>query len=479
MSSSNFYEKILHDEVNIYTNKSTPTIVYAEYPRHNGTIAFEVIGSKEFLAFIGYRQRQLAQNSNRPDARPALQNRIEDAIYERENPIQPCCRVTGCMDSKSEITPQVIVYDLANEAINEGDKVFIDKDGWEICDVENLKFLRPFGAKAQVTPISGGDLLKLLRPHVNLIEDDFILYTCCLCQYLVRESSHFAMVISSSHGTGKTFLTKRTRDLIDPSEFGATLVPKSEDDLKVALSNCYLAAFDNTTVLKDSYSNILCAAITGSKDAKRQLYKDTDLVILSLHNAIILNGINIIPPKSDLLERSLVFELLPIPSNKRKTDRELNDMFCRDKPFILGAMFDTISKAIALYPTLKKQKLHRMADANLEMLAIAKALGIDEDRFQSILNANREKTEAIYAEQNALVNLVVEFMHHRARYEGNAKALYCELDKLDVGHKTALPGSESSLSRKLDEERDALKASGIEFSRDKIGGTRKIILRRI
>lgn len=477
MSAPNYFEKILEEEVTVYTNKEAPTIVYVEYPRYNESLAFEAVGSKEFLAFLGYRQRKLANSSARLNSKPAIENRIEDAIYTRENPVLPCCRVTGSMDEENEITPGIVAYDLANEA---DEKVFIDSEGWELCDIENLKFLRPWGAKAQVTPVSGGDLLKLLRPHVNLKKDDFILFVCNICQYFIRESSHFATVISSAHGTGKTHLTKIIRELVDPSEFGVSLTPKSDDDLKVSLSNCYLATFDNTEVLKNSFSDILCAAITGSKDTKRQLFKDADLVILSLHNAIVLNGINIIPPKSDLLERSLVFELRPIPAEKRKTDAELWAAFKRDKPAILGAMFDTLAKAIALYPTIQRnRKLQRMADANFEMLAIAKALGIEEDEFQSILNTNRSKIEDFYAEINPLVNVVADFMHNKARYEGTAKELYVELSKTEVGRKTALPGSESILSRRLDEERDALKAVGIEFSRDKVKGSRKVVLRRV
>lgn len=66
------------------------------------------------------------------------------------------------------------------------------------------------------------------------------------------------------------------RSLIDPSATDVPLTPTSENDLKTVLANTYLAAFDNTATLSSKYSDILCAAITGTKDAKRKLNLEKD-----------------------------------------------------------------------------------------------------------------------------------------------------------------------------------------------------------
>lgn len=138
-------------------------------------------------------------------------------------------------------------------------------------------------------------------------------------------SNHFVAIISSGQGSGKSTLTKLIQMLVDPSLAEKTLLPSSVEELKNHLATNLLVAFDNTKKLSDDFSDILCAATTGTTFTKRKLFTDIDMMILTLKNIIVLNGIDIVPEKADLLERSLLFELEKITPDRRMTDKK----FCR------------------------------------------------------------------------------------------------------------------------------------------------------
>jgi hypothetical protein len=88
-----------------------------------------------------------------------------------------------------------------------------------------------------------------------------------------------------------------------------------------------------------------------------------------------LNGINIAAQRGDLLDRALLIALMDIPTDKRRTEKELINDFNEHKGEILGGLLTTLAKAIDLYPEVNPGLLFRMADFTRWGVAIAKALG--------------------------------------------------------------------------------------------------------
>ena len=304
-------EEIL-EKVNFFTDSENQSSVYVEYPLHNGGVAFEPVSSTRFQAFLGYSYTQKMGGWDNPDFDFVLQPYIYEAVYTQEYATEIHRRVTGTL--KTGIT-----YFLAN---SKGESVLVRPTGWQVKVSKKWKFLKLPVDEAQVIPVAGGNLLQLLRRYINLAEDDYKLFVVYLVQAFSRKSSHFAAIISSAKGTGKTTTSRTLRKIVDPASTMVSLIPNTEGDLKTLLANGYLACFDNTAKLSEKFSNIMCAAITGAKEAKRKLYTDADQIVLNLHNLIVLNGIDIVPEKSDLAERSLYFELQKIPKEKRMLDAE-------------------------------------------------------------------------------------------------------------------------------------------------------------
>lgn len=462
-------KQILEEEVIFYTDKLNPNDVYVEFELPNEAVCFEPIKSRMFKAFLSVRYRELAEEYERPDCKSMLEVKEDDAIYHQENPVDIHKRVAGNMRGG-------IAYFLADP---EWRTVLVSAKGWKIKRSKKLKFLKYATDEAQVEPVGGGDYLKLILPKLNMSPDDALLYAIFLVQGFSRSSSHFCAVISSRKGTGKSTLTKQSVALIDPSTTSCALQPSSEDNLKTLLANTYVASFDNTAALSTNASNILCAAITGSKEAKRKLYSNCDQVILNLHNLVIINGIDIVPYKSDLAERSLYFELQPIPAKQRKTDAEIWNAFYRDRPKIVGAIFDTLVKAMQILPMLTVSEKERMADAHLEMTAIAMALGIGQKEFQRILNANRQKLQDAYAANNPFVDFVLSYMQTCHNVNDAAAKVYRSMADSIVGDRSFFPKSPSALSRKLNEERDALLQAGYKFESDKTPQNNRLKITRV
>ena len=463
-------KEILEEYVTFYIDRDNRLKVYVEYPCYNGAIALEPIGSEMFEAYLGYQYREESDELIAPDFSDLIMINTQNMRYRQTNVIQVHRRVAGSICKKK------IAYFLADDRWT---TLLITPDGWKKGRSKSLKFLRMALDDEQVQPEAGGDLLQLMAKYVNMTHDEFVLFVVWLVQSFSRSSSHFAAVLSSNKGTGKSTLTKLIRAVVDPSKSGVSLLPSSEGDLKTLLGKSYLVCFDNTAALSKKFSDILCAAITGSKEAKRKLYTDCDQVILNLHNLVVINGIDIVPYKSDLAERSLLFELQPINKENRKTDAEFWSDFAVDRPLILGAICNVLAEAMKLLPSISASGLHRMADANKEMLAIALALGITEESFQKILWDNTKKLQAAYAQNNPFVDCVATYVKLKGSVYKSASEVYGEVLASIPGNRNFFPDSPSAFSRRLNEEKEALEQVGIRFSRAKQSDANYIRLEKI
>ena len=143
--------------------------------------------------------------------------------------------------------------------------------------------------------------------------------------------------------------------------FFITSLSSDIDDFKIRLANNDFVMLDNTTKLKNDFSNIICGAVTGSSFSVRQLYSDFTELILKVKNVFVINGIDIVPRRQDLLSRCLLFELLPISDNIRRTEAEFWSSFDKDLPYISGDIFNIICNALKILETPGDVSSGRMA----------------------------------------------------------------------------------------------------------------------
>ena len=469
--------KDILDSFTYYNDVQDESSCYVEYKMATGEKLFEPLDSKMFAAYVKELYRLETDEYVDFSLRPFLNIRRQGLMVNGDRKVKICHRLTG------SIASQEIQYFLADDMRN---IFYISPD--EIGFLQensgtDVRFLKKTADQPQVVPEdSDRDLFTLLRPYVNLGDEDFLLFVINLVHFFSRNASHYGMIFSSDKGSGKSTLSKLVRRLIDPSRETVTVMANSESDLQVTLADSYLVVMDNTDTLSARFADLLCSAITGASASKRKLYTDSDKVILDLYNALIINGINVVPHRSDLAQRCLLFSLKPISDENRKTDEEFWDAFEADKPCILGAIFTTLQKAMQVYPSIdRNRRLSRMASANLEMLAVGEALGISAERCQGLIDANALAMEMSYASYNLFVDYVIEYFQSQNTrcIRKLASALHKEMYESIVGSRTFFPQNHSALSRKLNTESGTLALFGIRFYREESNHGTYLVLESI
>jgi len=356
-------------------------------------------------------------------------------------------------------------YDLADENWR---TVEISKEGWSIINDAPILFARNKNMKAQVIPVEYDDL-NIINKHYRFKNKiDEILHMVNIVTKFLAEIGHPIDVLHGEKGSSKTNTMKKDRNIVDPAVRDVVSMPKSKEDLALILSNNYFPCFDNLDNITSEKSDMLCMAATGGGFSKRKLYTDEDETILYFKVPVSLNGINVVATRADLLDRSILLELDRIPAHERKEESELWDEFKEDLPKILGAIFNTISKAMSIYDDIKLDRMGRMAEFTRWGYAIAEAAGIGGEVFLDayINNQNRANEEAL--ESNPIALAMMKLMGEQNSWKGTITKLLWELNRVatreNIDTYSKLWAKEANvLSRRLKEVKSNLEQVGINY----------------
>ncbi len=456
------------EPMTLFCDADNPEQVYVKWLRkdHMEICALE---DRKLQAFLSeqYRLRENLQYA--PNLKTVLRVYENQAILKER---------TEALHQRIAGTAGYMEYFLADKNWK---RVIIKPGGWNISNTGIYNFLKPASTQEQVLPAEQGNLA-LLDAYINLPPRELQLFKIHLIQLFMPHSTHLAMVLNSSKGTGKSTLSRIIRELIDPCLAGICSTPKSYHDFENLLANENLCILDNTAIFSEEISNLLAAAITGTSVTRRKLYTNREQVVSRLKTALVVNGIEIISPKSDLCERSLCYQLQKIEQKNRRTDTEFWNAFQCDKPQILAGVFDTISKAMCMKQELGLRKRHRMADAFEDMAAIAAAMDLDVEAFEDLFYNNVQRLQRQFAEANPVVEAVKACMITDGKKElhGPAGKLYERLRHTAYGKASTFPGSSSAFTRWLNGEgSDILKAAGFSYSHKRRHDYTEVTIRRI
>lgn len=369
-------------------------------------------------------------------------------------------------------------YDLSDK---EWRTVKITAEGWSVVGSPPTMFKRQQHQAAQITPASGGDVRDLLR-FVNITEESQqMLFLVLLVSYFIPGFPHPIAYVYGPQGSAKSTLSKVVRKLVDPSRMEVLSLPKKEEELVQVLSHHYMLFFDNVGTVPDSIGDLLCRAVTGSGFSKRQLYTDDEDIIYTIQANIGINGINLSSSKPDLLERSMLCELRRVEKVGRRQERELWEEFERKQPELLGAVFDTIAKALALRPTIKVASLPRMADFALWGCAIAEAMGFTKEAFLEAYFGSIDSQNDEVLGEHVETELLRDFMEDKEEWSGTpSKLLECfrAIAKNSSIAESDLPKRANVLSRNLNTLKTNLEERGLKIIKNK-GTKRTITIRKI
>lgn len=270
-------------------------------------------------------------------------------------------------------------------------------------------------------------------------------------------------------GAAKTTTCVLLKKLIDPSSMETLTILKNTRSLAVNLQQHWFLPFDNVSHIDVETSDTLCRAITGGGIQQRKLYTDADDYIFTFQKCLALNGINNVANRPDLLDRAILIELRRIDESCRRELSDLTSKFEEDIPYILGGIFDTLAKAISIYPTVHLDNLPRMADFARWGYAIGQALGDLGNKFLDEYNANQETRNIEILNTDIVATLVVGFMKDKDLWSGLISELHNHLIEIapqyGISSKSKeFPSVPQILSRRLNNLQSNLKEAGISFT---------------
>jgi hypothetical protein len=425
-------------------------------------------------AFRRWLARRFYVEHNKSPGSQALQDALNvlegNAVHE--GPEYPVCTRLGEHQGN-------IYLDLANDR---WEAIEISSTGWRVVANPLVKFRRTRGMLPLPYPMGGG-MIEDLRKFLNVGDDgSWILLQAWLGQALRPSGPYPVLVLHGEQGAAKSTTARMLRALIDPNSAPLRAEPRDGRDLMIAAMNGWLISLDNLSHLSPWLSDALCRLATGGGFSTRELYSDADETIFDAQRPVVLNGIEELATRGDLLDRCMILYLPSIPEHERKPEADLWRDFEAKRPAILGALLDAVSEALRSLETVKLERLPRMADFALWAAAAAPKLGYTQEEFLDAYAANRRAANELALDAALIVPPLRDLLAERGgAWRGTATSLLLDLaEHVDERTRKApgWPTNGRAVSNALRRIAPNLRAVRVEvvFAREGKNRSRTIIL---
>jgi hypothetical protein len=371
-----------------------------------------------------------------------------------------------------------IYIDVGDSAWN---IIEVSKEGWKVIKDCPIRFRRAGNSLPLPIPERGGKI-EDLRPLINASSDaNWILIKAWLSQAFWCRGPYAHMYFRGTQGTAKSYMMACLKAISDPSAAIKRRVPKSERDVAIALGSEAIPCFDNMSGVSDHIADLFCVASTGGVSTQRALFTDDEEAIIPIHCPIIYNGIDDLGQRGDLLDRTIVIDLEPIPESDRKPEKEIEKEIGEKKSSILGALLDLTVAGINGEGVVCLSDLPRMADFAEWAYS---CLGEDSEKFLEIYAGSRNDTKYDLVEGNKFPKAIYQLSVDTApdTWKGSASELLTLLNTREHIISGYEPGNWPSVPEKVGSElrrfTPALIALNVEVSYSRSGKEgRKISIR--
>lgn len=288
----------------------------------------------------------------------------------------------------------------------------IDKEGFRVLEDSPVLFKRTDDMDELPTPVFNKkmDYLKL-GDYLNVksLDDLNMIVSFIVASY--RPSIPKPILnLTGEAGTGKSMNTRLIRSFIDPAKQKGLLKKEIDSkELPVGANSQYLLAFDNLSGISKEGSDLLCVVSTGGAMTARKLYTDTDEIIIDLKKTVILNGIDDISKRQDLVSRTVFIETPKLDPSKKKTESDIWKKFKKDFPYILGSIVNAVSTGLENEGN-DKTAYTRMQDFGRFVADSSPALEWEDGYWQEIYPKNQDKGINQSIDSDPFASALVEMM---------------------------------------------------------------------
>jgi hypothetical protein len=353
----------------------------------------------------------------------------------------------------------------------------VSPSGWEVIPYSKcpIRFYRADCQLPLPTPTRGGSLDDLWQ-LLNVKEADRPLVVGWLLSCLTPDGSKPILTFSGEKGSGKSSAATLLKRLTDPTRVSKASGVGDARTVASAAVGRWVLCFDNLTHLSPEQQDLLCCVSTGAGYSHRTLYTDLEESFLEYRRPQILTGIDLVPTRSDLLDRCLIVRLERISEESRLTEEELEVLTADLLPGIYGALLDLLVVALRNLPETQPIRLPRMAD--FARLGLAAKI----PNFMETYASNIEVGSQAAVEANPLAAGILALLDTCNGYwHGTTTELIRKLQELDPTSKDFQKLSARSVGRKLAScLKGDLAAVGVEVDQGKsTNGQRYLILSRV
>src|SRR5258706_7478208 len=188
----------------------------------------------------------------------------------------------------------------------------------------------------------------------------------------------------------------------------------------IAATAGWVVRLDNLSRITPWLSDALCRLATGGGFGTRKLYENDEEVLFDAMRPVLMNGIEELATRSDLLDRALLLTLPAIPDDRRRTEAELWEAFERKRPGVFGALLEAVSCALRDESSVHLDRWPRMADFARWAVAAEPALGLRLGEFMNAYMGNREAAKDLALEASPVSAALLTLVEDCERWEGTA-----------------------------------------------------------
>ena len=352
--------------------------------------------------------------------------------------------------------------------------VAIDADGWHVIGSgAGVKFCRTRTMSPLPEPATGGSIDALWQ-LINIPPAEQPLCLAWLLETLRPDTAYPILKLEGEQGSAKSTMQEFLRGVVDPSTVPLRSAPRSVQDLYIAAVNNHVVSLNNVSYFTRGAQDALCQLSTGGGYAARELYTDTEEVVVEVKRPVVLNGIAINASNQDFTDRTVSLELRRI--EHRRTDPEIHAAFEAARPGILGALLDIFSATLRELPLTNMEDLPRMADFALLGEASSLVAGLDPP-FMDAYRHNRGASMAHALDACPVACALREMVGDRKGeiFDGHVRDLRVKLapNRVD-GVDGEWPKSDRGIGASLRRQAPALRTEGIhvEFPKRDMHGSR-------
>jgi hypothetical protein len=371
-----------------------------------------------------------------------------------------------------------VYLDLCNA---EWQAVEISETGWKVVNNPPVRFRRAKAMMPLPVPVPGGNM-ELLRPFVNVTAADWPLLLGCLVAALRPTGPYPALILTGEQGSSKSTISKVFRALVDPNTSPVRAEPKEQRDLAIAAGNAWTITLDNVSHIPAWLSDALCRLSTGGGFSTRTLFENDEETIFDATRPVVVNAIEEVCTRADLLDRAVLISCPVIPDDRRMTEQRFWRQFGKVQALVPGALLDAVAAGLRSLRTVKLASLPRMADFARWAVACEPGLGLPAGTFLSAYTMNVKNANVTALDASVLTAPLIELLDgNNGNWTGTATEL---LDRLGI-----IAGEQATRSRfwpkqahfltgKLNRLAPNLRKIGIEVESGYGKRTRKLTITR-